>query len=140
MAEEIIVTIRNEIVESSGSGSKSVPIVGGEGPSAAANKKDSGSGLGKVIATNAVKQAASFAISNYGNLTGDYQTQANIQGGIELLGIGMMMMQGPVGVAAAVTSLTLKAVNHQIDLAKRRQETEFLKMRTGMMNFMGGRN
>jgi hypothetical protein len=139
---EIIIPVRLDIIGESSSGGNDVPMAApnaGGGSSKTKTSDDKG-GLGKVIAIDAVKRAGQFALSNYGNLTGDYQTQANIQGGLELAGLGAMALSGPVGFAAAVGSLTLKAVSNQIELAKRNQATEMLRFRTGMNSYSGGRS
>lgn len=104
-----------------------------------AKQKSGGSGLGKAVMVNAVNQASQFALSNYGNLTGDYITQANVQGGLELIGLGLMAVSGPVGAVAAVSALTIKTINQQIEITKKNQQTAFLRARTGMMNYSGGR-
>lgn len=89
---------------------------------------------------NMGKQAINYGLQNYGELTGDYQTQANIQSFVE---IGRMVatvaIGGPVGAIAVAGELAFKAINQQIDLAKKRQETQLLRERTGVSAYNGGR-
>jgi hypothetical protein len=138
---EIIIPVRLSIIGDSSGGGNDVPMATPNGNSKSnVSPNDKGGGLGKIIAIDAVKRASQFALSNYGNLTGDYQTQANIQGGLELVGLGVMALSGPVGFAAAIGGLTLKAASSQIDLYKKNQATEMLRYRTGMNSFSGGRS
>lgn len=93
----------------------------------------------KVIAINSAKQAINFGLSNYGNLTGDYLTQENLQAYMDVIGLGLSMSQGPIGIAAAAASITLKAVSHEIELAKKNQLVSILRERTGTNLYSGGR-
>jgi len=139
--KEIHVVVENIITdstsqnESSSSTKPSIPT--SDKPKEQGKTKTSG--IGKAVIANAVNQASQFALSNYGNLTGDYQTQANIQGGLEMVGLGIMALSGPVGAVAAVGSLVIKSINNQIDITKKNQQVELLRARTGMMNYSGGR-
>lgn len=86
------------------------------------------------------QKAISFGLSNYGELTGDYQTQANIQSFIE---VGRMVatvaIGGPIGAITVAGELAFKAISQQLELTKKRQETELLRLRTGMSTYNGGR-
>lgn len=86
------------------------------------------------------QKAISFGLSNYGELTGDYQTQANIQSFIE---VGRMVatvaIGGPIGAITVAGELAFKAISQQLELTKKRQETELLRLRTGMSAYSGGR-
>jgi len=112
-------------------------------PSKAAERLEretSSSGIGKTIAITMGRQALNYAISNYGNLTGDYVTQERIQAGIEIFSTITMMITGGVpGIIIGAGSIALKAVSQQIDITKRNREVDLLRMRTGTMNFSGGR-
>lgn len=103
-----------------------------------ASNEASGS-VSKLVAIQMGKQALQYGMSNYGNLTGDYVGQANISAGLQVAGLVAMASQGPLGIAAAVTSLGIQAANYGIDMAKKRRETEFLRERTGMTQNSGGR-
>lgn len=137
--KEYRITVNNEIVglEQVGTAPKE-----SQDPSQATErlkKETATSGIGKTMAITMGKQALTYAVSNYGNLTGDYVTQDNIQSAIELIGTVALMATGPVGMVAGVGSMVIKASNRQIEVKKRNQEVEFLRMRTGMMDFSGGR-
>lgn len=86
----------------------------------------------KTIAIHMGKQALSYAVSNYGNLTGDYIGQARINETLEVAGlIGMAVAGGWVGVAAAVGSLAIKAVNRYVDVKKSEIHSNAMRIRTG---------
>lgn len=86
----------------------------------------------KTIAIHMGKQALSYAVSNYGNLTGDYIGQARINETLEVTGlIGMAVAGGWVGVAAAVGSLAIKAVNRYVDVKKSEIHSNAMRIRTG---------
>lgn len=86
----------------------------------------------KAIAVHMGKQALSYAVSNYGNLTGDYIGQARINETLEVAGlIGMAVAGGWVGVAAAVGSLAIKAVNRYVDVKKSEIHSNAMRIRTG---------
>jgi len=110
----------------------------------------SGSGGGEKVNTlkggamNAVlsqtaKKALSYGISNYGNLTGDYVTQANIQGVIEIGGMIATAATGPIGAVAVAGDLAFRVINQQVEIAKQNQQVSLLRERTGMIGFSGGR-
>lgn len=94
----------------------------------------------KAIAAYMGKQAANYAVSNYGNLTGDYIAQANIQGTIEVAGLMALAVTGPVGAVAAGAGLALRAASKTIDISKQNQQTAYLRERTGMATYSGGRS
>ena len=86
----------------------------------------------KAIAVHMGKQALSYAVSNYGNLTGDYIGQARINETLEVAGlIGMAVAGGWVGVAAAVGSVAIKAVNRYVDVKKSEIQSNAMRIRTG---------
>lgn len=86
----------------------------------------------KTIAIHMGKQALSYAVSNYGNLTGDYIGQARINETLEVAGlIGMAVAGGWVGVAAAVGSVAIKAVNRYVDVKKSEIQSNAMRIRTG---------
>lgn len=137
--KEIIITIQNDIVISNDKSSSKAKV-----PKAVSdkNKEESGSTaseIGKLVMQDAIKKSASFAISNYGDLTGDYVTQANTQAGIELIGMGVSALSSPLGVFAVAGSIALKVANRQIDIGKKRIQTDVLRQRVGMISYNGGR-
>lgn len=86
----------------------------------------------KAIAIHMGKQALSYAVSNYGNLTGDYIGQARINETLEVAGlIGMAVAGGWVGVAAAVGSVAIKAVNRYVEVKKSEIQSNAMRIRTG---------
>ena len=103
-----------------------------------ASNEASGS-VSKLVAIQMGKQALQFGMSNYGNLTGDYVTQANIGAGVQIAGLVAMASQGPLGIAAAVFSLSTQALNNGLDIAKKNREVQFLRERVGMTSINGGR-
>lgn len=103
-----------------------------------ASNEASGS-VSKLVAIQIGKQALQYGMSNYGNLTGDYVTQANIGAGVQIAGLVAMASQGPLGIAAAVFSLSTQALNYGLDIAKKNREVQFLRERVGMASIYGGR-
>lgn len=102
-------------------------------------KKNSKDNASKAIAAYMGKQAANYAVSNYGNLTGDYIAQANIQGAIELGGMIGLAFTGPLGAAVALTGIALKAAAEQTEIYKSNLATSNLRERVGMTYYSGGR-
>lgn len=92
-----------------------------------------------IVAINTAKTAISYGLSNYGNLTGDYITQDNIQSGLEVFSLAMMASMGPVGIAAATMSVGLKAATRQLDVYNKNTQVNFLRQRVGMNESSGGR-
>ncbi len=95
--------------------------------------------IGKTIAIQMGTKALTFATSNYGNLTGDYIMQDNIQGIIQGVGLIGMIASGPSGAILAGSGLAIQAVGQSLERSKRKTEVEMLRLRTGMMYFSGGR-
>lgn len=85
------------------------------------------------IAAMMAKKAIQYGIQNYGNLTGDYVTQANISGLIEVGGLVATAATGPIGVVAALSSVAIQVANLEIERAKQRQQVQFMRERTGTM-------
>lgn len=96
-------------------------------------------GMVNTVVISAAKRAINWGLSNYGNLTGDYIAQANIQAIIEIGTLAAMATQFPIGTLAAVGSVALKEVDYQVELQKKRYGIEMLQNRTGMMTYSGGR-
>lgn len=95
-------------------------------------KFDFYNGISKTIAVNMISKGAQYVMSNYGNLTGDYMTQSNINSLIEIGSLAAMAATGPVGVAAAGISLAFKSIDYAIENHKKKQELEFFRERIGM--------
>ena len=99
---------------------------------ALASKTSKFGSASKAIAIHMGKQALSYAMSNYGNLTGDYIGQARINETLEVAGlIGMAVAGGWVGVTAAVGAVAIKAVNRYVDVKKSEIQSNAMRIRTG---------
>lgn len=139
---EYIIKVQNELIKT---GDTHVPTEESATPEQTQKKiakeasNEASGSVSKLVAIQIGKQALQYGMSNYGNLTGDYVGQANISAGLQVAGLVAMASQGPLGIAAAVTSLGIQAANYGIDMAKKRRETEFLRERTGMTQNSGGR-
>lgn len=109
--------------------------------SAKALSKDAGSSTSKMVATYVGTQALKWATSNYGNLTGDYLTQNNINEGIAIAGMGVAIMQSPImgGVAAGV-ALTVKGVERMLEIREQEQRAQSIRERVGTIISTGGRD
>ena len=86
------------------------------------------SGVGKTIAITLGKQALNYAVSNYGNLTGDYVTQQNIQAGIEIASTVALLASGPVGTVVAAGNIGVRLLNDF--MTQHNRDVEILRMRT----------
>jgi hypothetical protein len=75
------------------------------------------------------KKALQFGVANYGNLTGDYRTEANINGAIEVGGLVGMMATGPIGIAVALSSIGLQIASSEIEKSKKRTALSFQRER-----------
>ncbi len=98
---------------------------------ALASKTSKFGSASKAIAIHMGKQALSYAVSNYGNLTGDYIGQTRINEGLEIAGLIGMAASGWVGAAAAVGSVAIKAVNRYVDVKKSEIQSNAMRIRTG---------
>lgn len=89
-------------------------------------------GVGKTIAAYMGKQALQFAISNFGDLTGSYVSQSNLNSMIEWGGTIAMAATGPMGIAAAAVGTAVKLAGYGINTSKQNQQTSYLRGRVGM--------
>lgn len=139
---EYIIKVQNELIKT---GDTHVPTEESATPEQTTKKltkeasNEASESVSKVVAIQMGKQALQYGIQNYGNLTGDYVTQANISAGLQVAGLVAMASQGPVGIAAAVVSLGTQALSYGIDVANRNREAQFLRERVGMASIYGGR-
>lgn len=102
--------------------------------------REMSSQIGSTIAIQMAKQATHFVVSNYGDLTGDYIQQINIQGAIEIGGLALMAIKGgAVGVALAVGTLVIKVAQRNIEVERANRSITLLRERTGMIGWSGGR-
>ena len=88
----------------------------------------------KAIGAMALKKGLQYGASNYGNLTGDYLAQSQINSTIEIAGLIGMAATGPIGIAVAVTSIGFKAIDFYTNRAKENQNIEYLRQRTATWN------
>lgn len=139
---EYIIKVQNELIKT---GDTHVPTEESATPEQTTKKltkeasNEASESVSKVVAIQMGKQALQYGIQNYGNLTGDYVTQANISAGLQVAGLVAMASQGPVGIAAAAVSLGTQALSYSIDMNKRNREAQFLRERVGMASIYGGR-
>lgn len=138
MAKEIVIKVDHTLKGDTDVTQETIEIQDAQ-ESTEKTKRKADKGASRTIAAFMGKQALNYAVSNYGNLTGDYIAQANIQGVIEIGGIIAMAFTGPVGVVASIGAVGVKVVSQQIDLYKKNLNTQLLRERTGMNNFSGGR-
>lgn len=102
--------------------------------------REMSSQIGSTIAIQMAKQATHFVVSNYGDLTGDYIQQKNIQGALEIGGLALMAIKGgAVGVALAVGTLVIKVAQRNIEVERANRSIALLRERTGMIGWSGGR-
>lgn len=101
---------------------------------AGADIQSSGGGATKAIGAMALKKGLQYGASNYGNLTGDYLAQSQINSTIEIAGLIGMAATGPIGIAVAVTSIGFKAIDFYTNRAKENQNIEYLRQRTATWN------
>lgn len=102
--------------------------------------REMSSQIGSTIAIQMAKQATQFVVSNYGDLTGDYIQQKNIQGALEIGGLALMAIKGgAVGTALAVGILVIKVAQRSIEVERANRSIALLRERTGMIGWSGGR-
>lgn len=96
-------------------------------------------GMVNALLMDVGSKAISYGVSNYGNLTGDYLVQSNIQGAIDLGRTIGMALTGVPGLIAAVGGLAIKEASRQLEIYKKNQNVSLLRERTGMNQISGGR-
>ena len=75
-------------------------------------------------------KAANTALNNYGNITGDYITQQNIQTVIsEAAAIGGAIALGPAGIALYATDKLLQAYNYYGNILRSERDSAFQRER-----------
>lgn len=88
----------------------------------------------KTMAVQMGRQALQYALSNYGNLTGDYVGQSNISAGIEIGSLALMTITGgAVGALAAIGALTVKNLNYYLDVKKSENQARAMRERVGLL-------
>lgn len=93
----------------------------------------------KVAMIDAGKKVLQNAISQYGNLTGDYISQRRIDNMIKIAGyVSTIAVGGVVGAIAVGSDIVLSIANHSVEVAKSNDMANLLRVRSGNVN--GGRN
>lgn len=77
------------------------------------------------------KKAMGEAVQVFGDLTGDYQTQRQIDGTIQAIGTAVMMANFPIGTIAGAFSLTTQAINQVVKNIQSNRESAMLLKRSG---------
>lgn len=78
--------------------------------------------------------------SLYGEISGDYMTQTDINNAMGLAGDALLIARGgPLGIAAVAYKRTMQAVNLTISNKKQQQILEFQKSRLGTNAINGSR-
>lgn len=100
----------------------------------AAKKKSSNDIARSAVVTMAIgygKKAASYVTGIFGDLTGDYIKQNQVENLINNAATGMMMAQFPVGTIAGAFSLATQTISYYINVDKQNRQTALLKERSG---------
>lgn len=84
------------------------------------------------------KSALNYAISNYGELTGDYYTQEMINSIIQVVGMGVTAMSSTLGAVGVGVQLSLSGINRLIDVKKSKIKSKNMQERLGI-SFSGSR-
>lgn len=147
MAEDnkIIVELNLNVNESGGKDNLDLENNMGQTPDAEISAKalshDTNNAPAKMVATYMGTQAVKWATSNYGNLTGDYLTQANINEGISIAGMGIAIARSPLmGGLMAATALTVKGIEKMLEIREQEQRSMSIRERVGTIISTGGRD
>ena len=124
---EITIRIKNTVISEGGDPVQ--PSVESREPQHASSP-----GITRTLGAMALKRGASYAVSNYGNLTGDYITQSQIATGVEIAGLIAVAATGPIGIAAATLMVGQKAADFYINRAKENKKIDYLRERTATWN------
>lgn len=86
--------------------------------------------VAKAIVSNMAKKTVNLALSNYGNITGDYTTGQNISAAIsEGMALYSAVKLGPIGIAAYVVDKGVQAFNYVAEIKRSQRESEFKSQR-----------
>ena len=101
--------------------------------------KSKGSNSAKLVVVAVATKAGQQGVSSYGQITGDYVTQAKLTEGVQGLGMVAAVAKGGVlGVAGVGLTLGTMGVNQWVDIKVANQKSQSLRERTGMST-SGGR-
>ena len=142
MAEVYEITINLKPVQGGGQSSGAGSDGGGESMSpsagggsddvkkAAAESSKSRVNPARAIAAKLVKQTATTALANYGNITGDYTAQQNMQTFVgEAASIAGAVAMGPVGIALYAIDKGVQAFNYISQIKRAQAESAYKQAR-----------
>jgi hypothetical protein len=92
-----------------------------------------------VALKNQAMQFMNTALSQYGNITGDYSTVKNISAITQIIGYGTDIAMGPVGWANLAGKVATQGLMHLITFQKERYEIDRTLDRYGAIYSSGGR-
>lgn len=97
----------------------------------AKNKNAVDNSMIKGLIIDSGKKIVLNGLSNYGNLTGNYQAQSQVQNLVNIAGTALQLMNFPVGTIATAVSLGNTAINEIIERNNQRLQVELLRERSG---------
>ena len=97
----------------------------------AKNKNAVDNSMIKGLIIDSGKKIVLNGLSNYGNLTGNYQAQSQVQNLDNIAGTAIQLMNFPVGTIATAVSLGNTAINEIIERNNQRLQVELLRERSG---------
>lgn len=97
----------------------------------AKNKNAVDNSMIKGLIIDSGKKIVLNGLSNYGNLTGNYQAQSQVQNLVNIAGTAIQLMNFPVGTIATAVSLGNTAINEIIERNNQRLQVELLRERSG---------
>ena len=97
----------------------------------ATNKSAVDDSMIKSIIVDNAKKIAMNGLQNYGNLTGNYRSQAQLQDAIGMVGTAVQLMNWPVGTIATAVNFANSGINYLIDRNNQKQQIELLRERSG---------
>ena len=97
----------------------------------AKNKNAVDNSMIKGLIIDSGKKIVLNGLSNYGNLTGNYQAQSQVQNLVNIAGTALQLMNWPVGTIATAVSLGNTAINEKIERNNQRLQVELLRERSG---------
>ncbi len=91
------------------------------------------SGVGMSVAAHLGKKGMNYVVSNYGNLTGDYLTQARIQ---ETMALGfnlvLLVKGGFIGATVVASQYGTQILDRSVNIRKSEIASEMMRNRLGI--------
>lgn len=103
----------------------------GENTSTKSGTKSTARSAIATMALNYAKKSASYGLSIYGDLTGDYVAQNKMSNAVNLVTTGIMMANFPVGTIAGAFSIATQTASFIISTERQRRQTNLIRERTG---------